>query len=356
MDPEKGDAMASQESKAIDIPEPSNPTTHHDLPLAAKEASEDLPGDPTKSKRSKDDKGDGKGKDAKPGLGNFWRVLGYSSTLDRCLMCLAMLCSFAAGATLPLMILVFGRIVADFTGYFLPNTDVTRREFLNTVDTNTLYIVYLFIAKFVLGYISIYCFRITGIRISATIRMSYLTRLFNQPIAAIDKLPAGAATDSLTTAANTIQLAISDKLGLLCQAIALLVAAYVVAFTSSWSLTLVSSSVILFIFIVYGAITPMFFKLENAVLESQTSASGVANEVFRAIRTVKSLCAESAVTARYAKWVDQARTAGLKKSPVTGLQFAPAYFAIYANMALSFWFGVKLYIWNDIPNNGTIIT
>lgn len=349
MDAEKRDVVDAKGPTADGIALP--PPQRH-LSEPAEEAVEGAPKETISANKS-DDK---KGKDAKPGLGNFWRVLGYSTTLDRCLMVVAALCAFAAGATLPLMILVFGRIVANFTGYFMTGTDVTKEEFLNTVDQNSLYIVYLFIAKFVLGYVSIYCFRITGIRISATIRMAYLTRLFNQPIAAIDKLPAGAATDSLTTAANTIQLAVSDKLGLLCQAIALLVAAYIVAFTSSWSLTLVSSSVLLFIFIVYGAITPMFFKLENAILESQTSASGVANEVFRAIRTVKSLCAENIVTERYAKWVAQARKTGLKKSPVTGLQFAPAYFAIYANMALTFWFGVKLYTWNDIPDNGTIIT
>lgn len=292
----------------------------------------------------------------KPGLSNFWRLLTYSTHLDRTLMALAALCSCAAGATLPLMIVVFGRLVATFTNYFMPNTTVTKAEFLAVVDKNALYIVYLFIAKFVLGYVSIYAFRITGIRISAAVRMQYLKRLFGQPVAAVDRLPAGAATDSLTTAANTIQLAVSDKLGLLCQSIALLVAAYIVAFVSSWALTLVSSSAILFIFVIYGAITPAFFKLENAILESQTTASGVAGEVFQAIRTVKSLCAEAAVTERYARWVTQARKIGLKKSPITGVQFAPAYFGIYANMALTFWFGVKLYTWNDIDDVGVIVT
>lgn len=340
------------ESKTKTMSEALNPTTPKDPPLAAKETLQDE----TDTPKDEEDANSKKTAEKKPGLGNFWRLLTYSTMTDRGLMVIAALCSFAAGATLPLMIFVFGRIVADFTDYFIPGTEVTKQQFLATVDTNSLYIVYLFIAKFVLGYVSIYAFRITGIRISAKIRMEYLTRLFNQPIATIDKLPAGAATDSLTTAANTIQLAVSDKLGLLCQAIALLIAAYTVAFISSWSLTLVSSSVILFIFVVYGAITPAFFKLENKILESQTSASGVANEVFRAVRTVKSLCAEGAVTERYARSVTQARETGLKKSPVIGLQFAPAYFGIYANMAFTFWFGVKLFTWGDIGDVGDVVT
>lgn len=254
------------------------------------------------------------------------------------------------------MNIIFGKLVGDFNGYFVPNSSVSKAAFLAAVSKNALYILYLFVAKFVLGYISTYAIRIAGIRISAAIRMAYLTALFNQPISAIDKLPPGAATDSLTNIANTIQVAISDKLGILVQGIALLVAAYAVAFTYSWSLTLVSSSIIVFCFIVYGAITPFWFKLEKAVNESNANASAVAGEVLKSVRTVKSLSAEAAVTARHAKWIDQAKERGLKKSPISAAQFSPAFFATYANMSLTFWFGVKLYTQGNIANVGVVVT
>lgn len=292
----------------------------------------------------------------KPGLGNFWRILGYSTPLDRTLIAISAILSAGAGATLPLMNVVFGHLVGDFNEYFIPGSGVSKGEFLAGVSRNALFIVYLFIAKFVLGYISTYSFRITGIRISAALRMDYLDALFNQPISAVDKLPPGAATDSLTTVANTIQIAISDKLGMLIQGVALLVAAYAVAFTYSWSLTLVSSSIILFVFIVYGAITPLYFKMENGVNESNARASAVASEALRSVRTVKSLSAEPAVTARHARWIDQAKQRGLKRSPISAIQFSPAFLATYANMSLTFWFGVKLFMRGDIANVGTIVT
>src|SRR5947209_5512250 len=183
-----------------------------------------------------------------PGFSNFWRILSYSTTVDRFLMVAATIFSIGAGATLPLMNVVFGRLAGSFNSYFIPGSNVSKDEFLASVNQNALYILYLFIVKFALEYISIYSFRMTGIRISATIRMAYLVALFNQPISVIDKLPPGAAVDSLTTVANTIQIAISDKLGVLVQAIALIISAYVVAFKYSWALTLASSSVILFVF------------------------------------------------------------------------------------------------------------
>jgi ATP-binding cassette subfamily B (MDR/TAP) protein 1 len=291
-----------------------------------------------------------------PGFNNFWRILRFSTTTDRFLMATGTVFSVGAGATLPLMNVIFGKLVGSFSGYSSPDSSVSKNEFLASANRNALYFLYLFIAKFVLGYISIYSFRMSGIRISATIRMAYLVALFKQPISVIDRLPPGAATDSLTTVANTIQVAISDKLGTLIQSISLIISAYAIAFIYSWPLTLVSSSVILFVFVVYGSTTPAFIKIEHSLIESNSNASAVAGEVFKSVRTVKSLCAENAVTARYAKWTAQSRERGLKKSPFLAVQYAPAFSAIYANMALTFWYGVKLYSKGTIADIGVIVT
>ena len=270
-------------------------------------------------------------------------------------MTAATVASAGAGATLPIMNIVFGKLVGNFNNYFIPGSGVTASEFKAGVSQNALYILYLFFAKFVLGYISTYAFRMAGIRISAAIRLAYLTALFNQPISAIDKLPPGAATDALTTVANTIQMAVSDKLGTGVQGVSLIIAAYVIAFKYSWQLTLVSSSVILFLLIVAGGTAPVYFKYEKLVMESNSKAAAVAGEILRAIRTVKSLSAENQLMVRYRSWVNQARERGMKKSLWVALQYWPAFFSIYANMALTFWFGVKLYMRNDISSVSQVV-
>jgi ABC-type multidrug transport system fused ATPase/permease subunit len=267
----------------------------------------------------------------------------------------ATIASAGAGAALPLMNIIFGRLVGSFNNYFIPGSGVSEAEFRSSVNQNSLYIVYLFIGKLVLGYISTYAFRMTGIRISAAIRMAYLTALFNQPMSAIDKLPSGTATDSLTTVANTIQMAVSDKLGALVQGSALIIAAYIVAFKYSWSLTLVSSSAILFVCIVTGTTAPFFFKCDRLVAESNSGAAAVVSEALRAIRTVKSLSAESQLKSKYNRWINEAQERGLKKSIWVTAQFWPVFFSMYANMALTFWFGIKLYMRDDIANVGTVV-
>lgn len=44
--------------------------------------------------------------------GYFWRIISYSTWLDKCLMIAATIASAGAGAALPLMNIVFGRLVS----------------------------------------------------------------------------------------------------------------------------------------------------------------------------------------------------------------------------------------------------
>ena len=195
-----------------------------------------------------------------------------------------------------------------------------------------------------------------GIRLSAAIRLEYLVALFDQPISTLDKMPKGKPTDLITDSANIIQLGVSDKLAVFVQSIALVVGAYVVAFKYCWQLTLVSSSCMAFILLVYGPITPLFIKFQHNMDHANEKASSIANDVFALIRTVLSLGAEEQLTNRYLGWVDEAQKRGLKLSVLVGFLFAPSFFAMYANFALSFWFGIRLFSWGVISSVGTLIT
>jgi hypothetical protein len=98
-------------------------------------------------------------KDKKPELPkapitNYWRIVSYGSRADHVFMLLALTASAGSGVAMPLMNIVLGNLFGDFNNYFLPNTDVTRDEFENSVDRFALIIFGLFIAKFGLTYIS----------------------------------------------------------------------------------------------------------------------------------------------------------------------------------------------------------
>uniref|UniRef100_A0A0D2XDG4 Leptomycin B resistance protein pmd1 n=1 Tax=Fusarium oxysporum (strain Fo5176) TaxID=660025 RepID=A0A0D2XDG4_FUSOF len=111
----------------------------------------------------------------------------------------------------------------------------------------------------------IFVFRMIGIRLSSAIRLHYLQKLFGQSIHVLDSMPPGYATGTITSTANVLQLGISEKLGTFVEYNSTIVAAIIVAFVKNWSLTLVTSSIILYLFLVLGTFLPMILKV-NALI------------------------------------------------------------------------------------------
>lgn len=107
--------------------------------------------------------------------------------------------------------------------------------------------------------------RMVALRMSSKLRLEYLKALFALPVSVIDTLPSGQASNTLTNTANVLQIGIGEKAGIILQWLATVIAATTIAFKYSWSLTLVTSSVIIFIALVYGSIIPINIKLTKEV-------------------------------------------------------------------------------------------
>ncbi|KAJ5142531.1 uncharacterized protein N7515_001318 [Penicillium bovifimosum] len=292
-----------------------------------------------------------------PTFGNYLRILSYGTRNGRVfLVILGLVCAMGSGVALPLMNIVFGKLVGDFNQYFVPGAAPSEETFKASINQNSLYIVYLFIGKFVLTYISMICFRALSLYASAALRLEYTTALFAQPIGRLDEISVGTITNSITGLSNTIQQSVSDRLAILFQSLALLVSAYAIAFKYSWALTLVVSAAILFVLISFSMTVPFLVKIQRNVDKADNHHATVAGDVFSSIRTVFSLGAEDPLTKKYARLVDDAKREGLRMSPVTGIHLGLLFFAMYVSFALAFWFGLKLYREGHIANINTVIT
>lgn len=159
---------------------------------------------------------------------------------------------------------------------------------------------------------------------SARIRLEYLRALFRQPISVLDTLPSGQASNTLTTAANVLQVGVSEKLGSIFQQMAMMVCAVVIAFKFSWALTLVTSSLIVFVLVFYGALIPFILKATKQVEHADAKASSIAGEVLASTRMIAACGAEERIARKYSGWIEESRRRGLKMSPLIGIQFAPS--------------------------------
>jgi ATP-binding cassette subfamily B (MDR/TAP) protein 1 len=186
-----------------------------------------------------------------------------------------------------------------------------------------LYMVYLFIGRVILAYVAILGFRISSLRISAAIRLSYLSALFQQPISVLDALPPGQTAAIITVTANILQLGISERLSSLIQAISVICTALVIGCIYSWTLTLATSSGLVLIVAWYAVLTPVTVKKHQRSQEVEREASGVASEALGAIRMVAACGAEDKMSKSYNELVDQVKELGHKMSPIISLQHSP---------------------------------
>jgi ATP-binding cassette, subfamily B (MDR/TAP), member 1 len=142
---------------------------------------------------------------------NYLRIFTYSTLTDGIMLGIAFFAEIATGCTLPLMNIVFGHLATHFSAYFTPGSTTTEAQFLHILSHQALYIVYLFIARWVLSYISMLIFRRAGLRMSAKLRSAYLKALFSLPVQVLDTLPSGQASNTITSTANVLQVGISDR-------------------------------------------------------------------------------------------------------------------------------------------------
>ncbi|KAM4054808.1 ABC transporter [Hirsutella rhossiliensis] len=285
---------------------------------------------------------------------DYLRVFSYAKPWDFVAYAAGVLASIGAGITLPLMNVVFGKFVGNFTA-FAPQTEADRDHFRAMLSQLSLYMFALFVVRLGLNYINKLCFRMIGIRLSSAIRLHYLERLFGQSIHVLDSMPPGYATTTITTTSNVLQLGISEKLGVFVEFMATIIAAIVIAFVNSWSLTLVTSAAILFILLTVSLLLPCIVKYQGRVAKAESKSSAVASEALASVRMIMACGAESRIAAKYAVHVEEAKRHARITSPFVALQFGLIFFAAYAAFGLAFWYGAKSYMEGRLDNVSTVV-
>ncbi|KJZ79036.1 hypothetical protein HIM_01809 [Hirsutella minnesotensis 3608] len=285
---------------------------------------------------------------------DYLRIFSYATKWDFVAYAAGLLACIGAGITLPLMNVVFGKFVGNFTS-FLPESEADRDAFRRKLSQLSLYMFALFLGRLGLGYINKMCFRMIGIRLSSAIRLHYLQRLFGQSIHVLDSMPPGYATTTITTTSNTLQLGISEKLGVFVEFMSTIIAAIIIAFIYNWALTLVTASAVLFILLTVSVLLPCIVKYQGRMSKAEAKASAVASEVLASIRMIMACGAESRVASKYAKFVEETKHHAKVMSPFVAVQFGLIFFAAFASFGLAFWYGAKSFQEGRLDSVSTVV-
>ncbi|KAI2602444.1 P-loop containing nucleoside triphosphate hydrolase protein [Hypoxylon sp. NC1633] len=288
---------------------------------------------------------------------NFLRIFGYSTWRDRLFLAASVVAAMGAGVAFPLMSIVFGQLVGSIANARANlGAESSQQHYSELISQYVLFMVYLFIGRFVLGYIATLGFRMMSLRISSAMRLAYFKALLELPVSLLDTQPPGQIAAIITTTANTLQNGISERLAAIIQNLSMFISSITIAFTRSWKLSLVTSSGLFLITICYCITIPFVVKNMKQVEDANIKGSAVASESFSSIRMIAAYGAELKMVNRYQTWVDEAQRRGLRLSKIVAFQQGIIYFSVYSTFALTFWYAVRLLVRLEIESVGTLIT
>ncbi|CAG8214940.1 unnamed protein product [Penicillium olsonii] len=268
-------------------------------------------------------------------------VYGEPSRSDIALLALALVSAIASGIPFPIMSIVFGQLVDEMNSTTCNVNDTNGDSYQDGINQKVLMIVYIGIAYLALIYVYVFSWNITGERLAQRLREKYFKAILRQDVAFFDNLPAGEVSSRITGDITTVQQGTSEKVGIVINALAFFVTAYVVAFIKDPKLAgmLVSlTPAYLIMSLLGGYFVQKYF---GRALESMTKASSVALEAFSNTMVVHSFSANARLEEKFTEFLNPGRIAGIRKSIATATQAGLLYFIAFSANALAFWQGSR---------------
>lgn len=287
-------------------------------------------------------------------LKDYFRIFKFCDRLDALLYIVALGLSLAAGATLPLMTLVFGQFTTDFNKFAAGTT--TPSAFRDRVDTFVLWFIWLFIARLGFAYVSSVCISVAAIRTTRSIRKAFLESLLRQEVWHFDKSGIGSAATQVTTNGNRINQGIAEKLANLFQGFGLLFSSFIVALAVQWKLALIICSIIPALILVIVICLGADAGIETKIVRLYSQGAVLAQDALSSIRTIHAFSAAAVILAKYDTFLQRAHTVGDRRHWIYGVLFSTQNFLVISGTALAFWQGYRMFRSGEIDSVGTVFT
>lgn len=150
----------------------------------------------------------------------------------------------------------------------------------------------------------------------------------------------------MTTRINSdtllVQDGISEKLSMFIQNISTFLTGFIVAFTTSVTLTAVLVGTVPLLVAAIAVTTRFSAHFSTLALNYYSYAGAVAEEVISSMRTVLSFGTEKKMVDRFEAQLKKAEKVGIYKGMADGVSLGTIYFIIYLSYALGFWYGGQL--------------
>ncbi|KAF1951528.1 P-loop containing nucleoside triphosphate hydrolase protein [Byssothecium circinans] len=267
----------------------------------------------------------------------YFALFRYADKKDALVILVATIASIAAGAAMPLMILVFGNFAGSFTGFSVDA--VAAEKFQDQINTYTLYFVYIGIGSFVSVYIGMVGFSYTGERITQQIRELYLQAIFRQNIAFFDFLGSGEITTRISSDMVLVHDGIGQKISLFISGVSMFIAALLVGFIRGWKLTLIMLSATVALVLIMAANGGMMRINQTKAVDEFATAGTLAEEVISSSRNVTAYGTQKRLQKKYQAYLTRGAKWDFKSKFWLSSMMAGIMAVINLQYSLAFWQG-----------------
>ena len=283
-----------------------------------------------------------------------------SSSTEILLMFFGIIGSCGAGIAGPLMSYLFGDMINSFTStqslsesgevqyqYYY----IFMNEFQKTIDKMVKKFLYIGTGMFVANFLSQFMWAYSSLRQIHNLKESYFATILKQEQGWFDENNAYEFATKVQAQLEQIELGVGDKFGQILQMVTQVIAGLIVAFTTSWKLTLimlcVSPAILACIFFLVTALK------KTMVLARKTYeiAGGIAEEMLYNIKTVASFANFDFEIKRFSEYIDKVHQYDKEKAFKLGISIAGILFFIFFTFVVAILYGKKLIINEEINSN-----
>ena len=272
-------------------------------------------------------------------------------TCEKVLLILAIIGSLGSGVSGPLMTQLFGGTLDDMsTSQGIDTSDPNIAidlnaffdEFQKQIDKMAYKFLYIGAGMFVATFLANFGWTYAGLRMVFHLKENYFTTILKQEQGWFDENNAYEFATKVQAQIEQVEMGVGEKLGMIIQAIAQLITGLVIAFVTSWKLTLVMLCVGPFII---GAVCYLVTALKSSIIlgrKTYEKAGGVAEEMLYNIKTVTSFGNFDFENDRFGGYIDKCHELDRERSLKLGGSIAVIIFFLNFTFFVAVMYGKKL--------------
>ena len=282
-----------------------------------------------------------------------------SKQTEKILLIFGIIGSLGSGVSGPLMTQLFGGTIDDASSSQDINpalmSEIELDEFFdvfqNNIDKMSKKFIYIGIGMFFANFLANFCWTYAGLRMVFHLKENYFSIILKQEQGWFDENNAYEFATKVQAHIEQVDLGVGDKLGTILQCIAQLITGLIIAFITSWKLTLVMLTVSPCII---GAVCYLITALKNSIIlgiKTYEKAGGVAEEMLYNIKTVASFANFDFENKRFGQYIDKCHSLDREKAIKLGGSIGVIIFFLNFTFFIAVLYGKKLIVDGMGKNN-----